>query len=52
MKRCLKSDPEPECLTSYRADHPQGTWSEFRDTQCYQTVRDVTRTDQAGVCAY
>ena len=52
MKRCLKSDPEPDCLTTFRNAQPQGTWDEFRDTQCYQTVRATTRLDQGGLCAY
>jgi len=52
VKRCLKSDPEPECLSTFRNAQPQGTWSEFRDTQCYQTIRATTRADQGGFCAY
>ena len=52
MKRCMKSDPEPDCLTTFRNAQPQGTWDEFRDTQCYQTVRATTRANQAGLCAY
>ena len=52
MKRCLKSNTEPPCLMTYRNAQPHGTWNEFRDTQCYQTVRSMSRTDQGGLCAY
>lgn len=52
MKRCLKSDPGPDCLTTFRNAQSLATWDEFRDTQCYQTVRATTRTDQGGLCAY
>jgi uncharacterized protein (TIGR02646 family) len=52
VKLCLKSAPEPECLASFRNTQPQGRWKEFRDTQCYQTVRTKTRDDQGGLCAY
>lgn len=55
LKKCVKSLPEPECLSQFRQANPAGTWDEFRDHQqggAYQTVRDATRTDQGGLCAY
>jgi uncharacterized protein (TIGR02646 family) len=52
VKRCLKGSPEPNCLTTFRNTPPLGDWDEFRDTQCYQTVRATTRADQGGLCAY
>ncbi len=55
MKKCIKSQPEPACLANFRQANPAGTWDELRDHQrgeAYQTVRDVTRRDQGGLCAY
>ena len=54
MKKCNKSNPEPECLSTFRASTPTGTWEQFRDDipDCYSSIRTFTRNDQGGLCAY
>lgn len=55
MKKCVKSQPEPVCLSGFRQTNPAGTWDEFRDHQqgrAYQTVRGIMSKDQGGLCAY
>ncbi len=54
MKRCPKSQPGPECLTTFRETNPTSTWDQFRDhdPDGYRTIRNVTRRDQSGLCAY
>lgn len=54
MKKCNKSNPEPECLSSFRTNNPTGTWEQFRDglPECYSSIRISTRNDQGGLCAY
>jgi uncharacterized protein (TIGR02646 family) len=54
MKKCLKSSPEPVCLTDFRTSNPKATWDDFRnqDPGCYSSIRTLTRNDQCGICAY
>jgi len=54
MKKGIKSQPEPSYLASFRTANPQGTWNQFRDQDRdgYLSIRDVTRSDQGGLCAY
>ena len=54
MKRCAKSQPEPECLTSFRTGNGASTWEQLRTQapECYTRIRDITRRDQGGLCAY
>ena len=54
VKKCIKSQPEPACLSNFRAANRSGTWEQFRDHDhtAYQTIRHVTRRDQGGLCAY
>ena len=54
VKRCGKSEPEPECLTEFRRENPGGDWNKFRGggRPCYDTVRATLAADQHGLCAY
>lgn len=52
MKRCRKSTPEPPSLTTFRTANPTGRWDELRNDACYGDIRDATRRDQGGLCAY
>lgn len=54
MKRCLKSQPEPEALADYRGGAPNGSWEQFRqcDPEGYKAIRCAMRADQGGLCAY
>lgn len=54
MKRCAKSQPEPECLARFRTTNGTGTWEQLRaqEPECYTRIRDITRRDQSGLCAY
>jgi len=54
MKKCIKSQSEPSCLASFRTANSEGTWDQFRDQdrEGYSSIRDVTRNDQGGLCAY
>jgi uncharacterized protein (TIGR02646 family) len=54
VKKCNKANPEPECLSNFRASNSTGTWEQFRDTkrECYSSIRTCTRNDQGGLCAY
>jgi uncharacterized protein (TIGR02646 family) len=54
VKRCTKSQPEPECLTSFRMAHGASTWEHLRTQapECYTRIRDITRRDQGSLCAY
>jgi uncharacterized protein (TIGR02646 family) len=54
VKKCNKSNPEPDCLSNFRASNPAGTWGQFRDDhrECYSSLRTFTRADQRGLCAF
>ena len=54
MKRCAKSQSEPECLIHFRTTNGAGTWEQLRaqEPDCYTRIRDITRRDQGGLCAY
>ena len=54
MKRCAKSQPEPDCLAHFRTTNGAGTWEQWRaqEPDCYTHIRDLTRQDQGGLCAY
>ncbi len=52
MKYCRKSTTEPPSLTTFRAANPQGKWDELRDHVGYSDIRNATRRDQGGLCAY
>ena len=54
MKHCLKSQPEPPALATYRQNNPNADWDQFRGEQpaCYALLRDTLRRDQGGLCAY
>ncbi|HEY5867733.1 MAG TPA: retron system putative HNH endonuclease [Candidatus Tectomicrobia bacterium] len=54
MKRCAKSQPAPACLSHFRTMHGAATWEQFREQEpeCYTQIRDITRRDQGGLCAY
>lgn len=54
MKRGPKSQPEPDCLTGFRTANGASTWEQLRSQEpvCYTHIRDITRWDQGGLCAY
>lgn len=54
MKRCAKSQTEPDCLTRFRTTNGTGTWEQLRAQEpgCYTSIRDITRRDQGGLCVY
>jgi len=54
VKRWAKLQPEPECLTSFRTANSASTWEQLRTQapECYIRIRDITRQDQGGLCAY
>lgn len=57
VKRVPKSQPEPNCLRSYREEEPVATWDQFKDEAqtCYGGANGVLETlekDQGGLCAY
>ena len=53
MKRCLKSDPEPSCLSSFRTVNPDGDWDLFKESRdAYTELVDRLRSDQRGLCTY
>lgn len=54
MKRCAKSQFEPDCLTRFRTVNSASTWEQFRvqEPDCHTRIRDITRRDQGGLCAY
>ncbi|MEQ1749735.1 MAG: retron system putative HNH endonuclease [Prosthecobacter sp.] len=52
MKKVPKSQPEPECLTSFRQELPEATWDDFKSTACSSSLLDQTVNDQGGLCAY
>lgn len=53
MKRCIKSQDAPQCLSDFKQNNPTGTWDQFRDqNNKYLEVRDSLYRDQGGLCAY
>jgi uncharacterized protein (TIGR02646 family) len=54
VKRCAKSQPEPQCLARFRITNGTGTWEQLRaqEPECYTRIRDITRSNQGGLCAY
>jgi uncharacterized protein (TIGR02646 family) len=54
MKRCVKSQPEPAILASYRSGSPNSTWDQMKNESpaCYSSLRERLGQDQGGLCAY
>lgn len=54
MKKCLKTKPEPQCLTNFRYANNSASWDEFKNQAqgCYSILKNQMRTDQCGLCAY
>jgi uncharacterized protein (TIGR02646 family) len=52
VKKCLKSQIEPVCLSDFRANNPKGKWDDFRQQDGYTIIRNTTRRDQGSLCAY
>ncbi|WP_421323295.1 retron system putative HNH endonuclease [Aeromonas veronii] len=54
MKKINKS-AEPQALSSYRENNPNGKWGEFRkhrSRRSYRTVKKIIFADQGELCAY